>query len=644
VPALSDPLTVGSLSLRNRLVATAHGTGLVRDGLALPGDGDYWGRLAEGGIAMAIVGGTGVAPESTYRGGNVLEAYREEAIPGLRDRAAGIKAGGAVAVQQLVHLGRETLGAPIWYHPVAPSSVRSPREATRPRPLTLEEVSGVVEGFVRAARNCAEAGFDGVELHAAHGYLLAQFLSPEANRRTDRYGGDREGRVRLVAEIASAIRALGAELAVGIRLSLEPGLDLDELAAIVATLAQAVELDWVNVTVGPRGEYVKDMATERPPLLGRFGPIREVTSLPLIVSQAFRSRDEIETALAEGADLVGTARSLIADPDFARKLVQQRDREIRPCVSCNEDCRLFDPQLLCTVNPDLALAGEKRRRAKPLVLQPGSRRNGGRVAVVGGGPAGLECALTLARAGRKGVVLFEAGADLGGALARAARAPNRRVGWARILDFYRWGLADNGVDVRLGTSPSADELAGNDEIVLATGSEEVLPELPGAERALTSSQLIDAGATRLASAGRVVVVDDGFGWWPCVSAVELAIAAGAGEITVLTPSGVFAAGIPAESRIQLLPRLQGARLRTQSFLAPAAVQADGLAVRHRFAAEPELVPADVVVFVGERRPVRPDARLPELARVQAIGDTVVPRRVAHAIAEGRAAAEAILAG
>src|SRR6266536_368070 len=290
---LSEPFAIGQLSLRNRLVATAHGTGLVRDGLAVRGDGDYWRRVAEGGIAMAIVGGTGVAPESTYRAGNILEAYRPEAVPGLRDRASGIKAGGAVAVQQLVHLGRETLGAPIWYHPVAPSPVRSPREPVQPRPLGLAGVEGVIQAFVQAAANCAEAGFDGVELHAAHGYLLAQFLLPDANRRTDRYGGDRQGRVRLVSEVASAVRAAAPGLAVGVRLSVEPGLDIEELAANVIVLERTARLDWVNITVGPRGEYVKDMGTERPPLLGAFAPIRQATARPLIVSQAFRTREEI---------------------------------------------------------------------------------------------------------------------------------------------------------------------------------------------------------------------------------------------------------------------------------------------------------------------------------------------------------------
>jgi 2,4-dienoyl-CoA reductase (NADPH2) len=637
---LSDQVTVGRLVLRNRLVGTAHGTGLVRDGRALPGDAEYWRRVAGGGIAMAIIGGTGIAPESSYRAGNVLDAYREDTIPDLGARASAIQAGGAVAVQQLVHLGRETLGAPSWYAPVGPSSVRSPREPVEPRQLTLEEAEGVVDAFARSSANVAEAGFDGVELHAAHGYLLAQFLSPGVNTRADRYGRDRSGRVRLLAETVAAIRALGTSLAVGARLSVEPDLDIDELAAIVTLLAETAELDWLNVTVGPRGEYVRDMGTERPPLLGATGPLRDATRLPLIVSHAFRTREEIDAALAEGADLIGIARPLIADPDFPRKLLEERDAEIRPCVSCNEDCRLFDPTLLCTVNPDLGLPGERGRRARPLLVSRGSSPDGGPVVVVGAGPAGLECALTLARGGRQGITLFEAGDDLGGALGTAVLAPFRG-GWRRILDFYAAGLVRGRVELRLGTRPSVDDLSAAEEVVVATGSEEALPDLPGSERAVTTTELFRRGTAGLTNIERLVVVDDGFGWWPGVSAVELAIAAGVREIGVVAPSGAFATGIPPESRIQLWPRLVGAELRMFSFLMPEAVDGEGLAARHRLSGTAELIPADLVVFVGERRRIRLD-QTPEGPRVQAIGDAVVPRRVAHAIAEGRVAADAIL--
>ena len=169
---------------------------------------------------------------------------------------------------------------------------------------------------------------------------------------------------------------------------------------------------------------------------------------PLIASQAFRDADAIAEALAGGADLVGMARALIADPDLPRKVLSGRAAEVRPCVACNEDCRTFDPLLLCTVNPDLAPPGEPRRPGAPLVLRDDAVAVR-RVAVVGAGPAGLECALSLARAGIEDVVLFEAAERIGGQLAIAAAAPHR-TGWAPLLDFYAHGLAAAGVDLRLG--------------------------------------------------------------------------------------------------------------------------------------------------------------------------------------------------
>ena len=608
-----DPLDLGPVTLRNRLVATAHASGLVRDGLPVAGDAEYWGRLAAGGAAMLIGGGTVTAPESAPRRRNILEAWRPEVVEPLSGRVDAIHAQGAVAVCQLVHLGRETLGAETYFSPVAPAAVRSPREPTAPRALLEHEVDAVVDGFRSSSANALAAGFDGIELHAAHGYLLEQFLSPRTNHRGDG--------LAVLMRVIDAVRALPASGLVGIRFSVDAAEDVSLTIEELAQLLSAIDglVDWVNLTVGVRTTYVRDMATERPPLLDELARLRPLVRGPLLVSHAFRHPDAIAEALAGGADLVGMARPLIADPDLPRKLLSGRGGEIRPCVACNEDCRTFDPQLLCTVNPDLAPPGEPRRPATPLQLAwDPARVTGGAIAVVGAGPAGLECALSLAKTGLAGVVLFESADRLGGQLAAAAAAPNRS-GWAALLEFYERGLAAAGVDVRLGT-PAAG-LDAFDAVVWAAGAEETSP-LDGAR---LSSEIISAGPAALSGPEHVVIVDDGFGWWPGCNLVELALAAGAGRVTFLTPGAAFAGGIPAESRVQLLQRLAGA----------GELEIIVLCGRERLAA----IEADLVVVVGERRPLAAVAC--EAPLVLAIGDAVVPRRAAHAIAEGRAAAARI---
>jgi 2,4-dienoyl-CoA reductase-like NADH-dependent reductase (Old Yellow Enzyme family) len=637
----------GGLVLRNRLVGTAHAAGLVSDGLPLPGDAAYWRRRAAGGAAMLTVGGTVTAPESTWRRRIVTEAWREEAVPGMAARAEAIRGEGAVAACQLVHLGRETTGAEMWFPPVAPSAVRSPREPTRPRPLTDGEVDAIIEGFRVSAVNALAAGFQAIELHAAHGYLLGQFLSGVTNQRP---GADSAAaRAAIISRIATAIRGSAASAVIGIRLSTdggdEAGLTLEGLCELLPHVSPAV--DYVNLTVGVRTTYVRDMATAEPPLLPLLPRVRPLARCPLIVSQAFRRAEQVEAALAAGADLVGMARPLIADPDLPAKLLSGREREVRPCVSCNEDCRAFDPVLLCSVNPELAPDGMTRRPAAPLLVrQPAAPRGeaGGtaaRVAIVGAGPAGLECATALA--GLRETVIFEARDVIGGQLAVAAAAPNRG-GWRALLDFYRASLDDaDGVTMRLGENAGAEDLAGFGEIVLAVGGEEVLPGVPGIERARTASAAIAAGPSALAGREHLLIVDDGFGYWPCASAVELGVRAAVPKITVATPGAAFGASLPSEGRVQLLARLRGAPLTVLAFTALSAVGNGFAELAGTMSETVTRLDADAVIVVGERRARDWRPLVPGEATVRVIGDALVPRRVAHAVSEGRAAAEAILA-
>jgi 2,4-dienoyl-CoA reductase (NADPH2) len=636
-----QPFSLRQLVLRNRIVGTAHGRGMVQDGLALPGDAEYWRRRAAGGAAMVTVGGTVTAPESTWRRRIVTEAWREAAIPGMALRAEAIRSEGAVACCQLVHLGRETTGAEMWYAPVAPSAIRSPREPTRPRALTDTEVDDVVEGFHVSAVNAAEAGFEVVELHAAHGYLLAQFLSAATNDRRD--ATTTADRARLVARIIGAIRESVPGLVIGIRVSAdgerEGGFTLDGLREVLGVVSPLA--DYVNLTVGVRMTYVRDMATAEPPLLGAIAQLRGAVERPLLVSQAFRRLDEIDAALGAGADLVGVARPLIADPDFPAKILAGRAEEVRPCVSCNEDCRAFDPVLLCSVNPDLGPAAGGPRPAAPLTLRRNGPRPARRVAVVGAGPAGLECAISIEK--DRHVTLFDERDEIGGHLRDAAHAPNRS-GWNLLLEYYAHALevADN-VDVRLGTVAAPDLLAGFDQVVVASGSVEVLPDLPGIERALSASSFIREGGT--AAGGRqLIVVDDGFGWWPCASALETGIASGFAAITVLTPGPAFGSRLPPEGNVQLLRRLAGAPLEIRTLMAVESVAAASVTARNVISGAVAEFPADVLVVVGERRPRDWEELLPPGPAVQVVGDAIVPRRVQHAISEGRAAAARVSDG
>jgi 2,4-dienoyl-CoA reductase-like NADH-dependent reductase (Old Yellow Enzyme family) len=639
VTRLAEPFQLSDeIRLRNRFVATAHASGAVADGLPTAGDAEYWQRLGQGGAAMAIVGGSVVSLDSYVRRGNLTAAWRPEVRPALRRRAAAIHKAGAVGLFQLVHLGRETLGAPTYYSPIAPSAVRSRREPTAPRAMGEAELEAVLDAFVSSAANALDAGFDGIELHAAHGYLLGTFLSPVTNPSA----GTLAERAAPIWRIVEGIREHARTAVIGIRVSVgdadDAGLSEEQLAELLRELHP--EIQYVNLTVGMRGSYVRDMSTAKPPLLEPLPRLRGLTDLPLLVSQAFRDQPEMEAALAKGADMVGMARALIADPDLPNKILSGHRRAVRPCTACNEDCRLFEPVLLCSVNPDLAPPGERSRPASPLVLGSGPTGPATRVAIVGAGPAGLECALTLARDDGRELVVWERSDGIGGGLAVAGAAPHRD-GWLRMIDFYRAGLETENVEILLGSEPDAPALEDFDAVVIACGAEETLPDGAQAGFARTASAAIAAGTEPLQGVSHLVVVDDGFAWWPSVSAVELGIAAGVSQITVVTPGTAFAAAIPPESRIQLMPRLRDTRLSMRPLTGLVGAADETVEVRHKPTGVVDRMAADAVIVVGERTPRNWRAQLPAGANAFVVGDAIVPRHFAHAISEGRTAARAI---
>lgn len=265
-PHLFSSFNLGSLSLKNRIVATAHATAKIADGLPTDEDLAYWEKLALGGAGLLITGGTVVHPSSTLRRRMLSEAYLEETIPKYRQRAEVIHAHGAKVIGQILHLGREMIGGESDHPLRAPSSVKSPRAQYRPVELTYEDITEIIDAFAISASNLNKAGYDGVEIHAAHGYLVAQFLSPATNYRTDKYGGSLEGRMRFLLEIIEAIRqSTNPEFVLGIRLSadeeISDGLHLSDTLEIVNKLGKLNNVDYLNITLGIRGAYVKDLTT-----------------------------------------------------------------------------------------------------------------------------------------------------------------------------------------------------------------------------------------------------------------------------------------------------------------------------------------------------------------------------------------------
>ncbi|MDN3482720.1 NAD(P)-binding protein [Arthrobacter sp. APC 3897] len=643
-PKAGDPVRIRGLILRNRLTATAHGLAAVRDGEPLEGDAEYWARLSRGGASMLVAGATQVAKESLLRQRYLTEAFRRETLPGLRRRAVAMKSGGAVAALQLGHLGRETLGANTSYAFVSPSAVKSPREQTPVRVLRTEEISDLVNAFKVSARNAYEAGFDVVELHGAHGYLIANFLNRLVNTRSDRFGGGAGQRILFVQQIIEAIRGVSGDAPLGLRVSVEggseSGLAMDDLCELLQVLQDRAPVDYINLSYGVRGHYVPDMATEVPRLVPDSGSLRSVLDVPLIVSSAFRNSASIDQALSSrSADLIGMARAHIADPDFVAKMLGGRESEIRPCVACNEDCRAFDPTALCTVNPALAPQGETLRPASPIVLRLGPTRVSPRLAVVGAGPAGLECAITAAAGGAE-VVLFEGADRIGGQLLTAAAGPNRS-GWLNLLEFYESSLLRGRVNVKLGVRADSASLEGFTDVVLALGAREEVGPVPEGGTVCTSSQWLHGkhGSGRI---GNIVIVDDGFGWWTLVSSIEAAIARGAERISVVTPAAGFAGGIPAESRMQFQARLQGVPLHIIPFTELEGAPAGAAVVRHIYSGESTRLNANIVVTVGLRVP-QTLAVAGRDSSVRIVGDAVIPRRVSHAVSEGRRAGLDVLA-
>jgi 2,4-dienoyl-CoA reductase-like NADH-dependent reductase (Old Yellow Enzyme family)/thioredoxin reductase len=481
-PKLSEPGLIGNLKVKNRFVMAPAGTNYSNpDGSVTPRLLKHYQARAQGGVGLVIVEFSHIDDGASKSLHGHLGIYDDQLIPGLSLLARVIHEYGAKAAIQIVHAGlqRSIKSYPI----VAPSRVWKEylggHGGIIPTELSIEEIQKITVSFGEAALRAKKAGFDMVEIHGAHGYLINQFLSLYTNRRTDMYGGSLEDRMRFPLEVVRKVReSVGSDYPLGVRMNgndyVDGGVTIEE-AKIFAQELEKLGVDILHVSSGVhklRSRMIEPMLLPTANKARLAEEIKHVVNIPVIASGSLVTPELAEEILQKGkADFVSMARPLLADPEFPLKALEGRAAEIRPCIRCNEGCLqrgTFVAQAVkCTVNPATGFEEwlDYSRTLKPK-----------HVLIVGGGPGGMEAAVTAATRGHL-VTLMEKANALGGRLIEAS-TPDFKRDLRRLITYYSFQLRRLGVKVILGQEARAEDMQGKDfeTVVVAAGSRLNPPE------------------------------------------------------------------------------------------------------------------------------------------------------------------------
>lgn len=638
---LFEPIRIGSMELKNRGAMMPMATDLAdRDGVVTSRQIRYYQERARGGMGLIVTEYTGVDDEDSIPSIHNLRIARDYHVSEMEKLTDAVHLYGAKIICQIHHGGATSNPAFTGRQNIAPSAVPIADGRPVPREMTLDDIRRVQGKFVEAAARCAKAGFDGVELHGAHGYLIAQFFSKYYNRRTDEYGGNVENRCRFVAEIIADIRArLGKGFPVTLRMCgdemtpVEGFLTLEE-SLEVARYLEGCGIDAISISCGS----ARNGDANCEPFSYRTGwkagvarAYKEALSIPVIATGTVKTPEDAERMLEQGVcDIVGLGRSALADPEFMRKARAGRVDEVRGCIGCLYCRERVLGQALpirCAVNACAAREDE--------LSDLRCDGNGRAVAVVGGGVAGMEAARVLALRGFA-PVLFEASDRLGGALNVADRAALREK-LTRLVETMGVQLERLGVEVRLNAKATPELLAelAPAGVILACGARPKVPCIPGAEsvRTCTADDVLTGAAV---PEGRVVVV--GGGLTGLETAEELL---GRGlDVSIVGRAPQLGRNVFGAILNDELKRIMPHNPHVFTGCVPVEMRLGEVVVERVETGERLCVPADWVVFalgvepcaeeVASLAAAYPDARV--------IGDARKPGRVWSAMRDGYEAA------
>jgi 2,4-dienoyl-CoA reductase-like NADH-dependent reductase (Old Yellow Enzyme family)/thioredoxin reductase len=640
---LFSPLSVKGLRLKNRIVMEPM---IVRyadyDGSVTPRMSDYLEKRAEGGAGLILTAGAYIVPEAKYRP-NQLGVYSDDLLPGLKRLAEALHQHGAAAGVQMIHSGRRLSESVYGSEPVAPSPVAHAgafmgaqgKAMITPRTLSTKEITDLVEAYGTAAGRIKRAGFDIVEIHGAHSYLINQFLSPHTNKRTDKYGGDFTRRLRFAVDILEQVRAVvGESFPVSFRMNGDDyfgpsGIQLEEAQKQAPYFVDA-GADILNVSAGSSileatNWNIPPMRMQRGVHLRLSAGIKKVVEVPVIGVARINDPAVAEQALVEGKlDLVGMARALLADPELPKKAQEDRTDEIRKCIACNHCLDLDTSRFAactCAINPEL---GRER------VFQIKKVQNPRKVMVVGGGPAGMTAALYAGLRGHH-VTIYEKKDHLGGQMTLAVIPPHKE----EMKEFLSWTihqLAMQGVKVVCGREVTTDFVLREnpDVVIMATGAFPApfpvegsdLPHVWGFADVLQGTR-VPRGAVAIIGGGQVGAETAEF------------IAEQGGNVTLIEQMPVMCPDMGASARYAMTEALKDLNVTMLTGTKVVKITEDGVTVIDP--SGKHLIKADCVVLAvgfSPERTVFEELIEADFYKLRGIGDCVEPKHILRAVHEG----------